>query len=87
MGVTLSDTGDSAGSAASTAEARRLAEDLVAAGRGGDEARALLAESLDWAGHEGRESARGAGADATAPWRSRGSSSRRTPGRPDTWRS
>ncbi len=48
-GVTLDSTGDSAGSAASTAEALALVEGLVAAGRGGDEARALLAESLNWA--------------------------------------
>ncbi len=47
-GVTLDATGDSAGSAASMAESRKLAEDLVAAGHGGDEARALLAETLDW---------------------------------------
>jgi eukaryotic-like serine/threonine-protein kinase len=49
LGVTLSEIGDTAGSKASAGEALELAEGLVAAGRGGDEARALLAESLNWA--------------------------------------
>ena len=40
MAVPLADSGDKAGAQATYAEARRLAEGLVAADRGGDEARA-----------------------------------------------
>ena len=47
MAVPLADSGDKAGGGRILAEARRLAEGLVAAGRGGDEARALLAKSLN----------------------------------------
>ncbi|HEY2159579.1 MAG TPA: serine/threonine-protein kinase, partial [Isosphaeraceae bacterium] len=47
-GIVLRSIGDPAGSEASMEEAFKVAEDLVAAGRGGDEARALLAEVLNW---------------------------------------
>jgi serine/threonine-protein kinase len=46
MAVPLLDSGDNAGGEAAYAEARRLAEGLVAANRGGDEAPALLAKAL-----------------------------------------
>jgi tetratricopeptide (TPR) repeat protein/tRNA A-37 threonylcarbamoyl transferase component Bud32 len=47
MAVPLADSGDKAGAQATYAEARRLAEGLVAADRGGDEARVLLVKAIN----------------------------------------
>jgi eukaryotic-like serine/threonine-protein kinase len=47
MAVPLADSGDKAGAQATYTEARRLTEDLIAADRGGDEARALLVKTIN----------------------------------------
>ena len=47
MAVAMSDSGDKTGTQAAHTEAHRLAEGLVAAGRGGDESRQLLAKALN----------------------------------------